>query len=122
MIYLSTPYILLRNCNYIQKIFDDAEVEIDTQGVGWKCQPHSTHTVGQHRADGVLLVPYASMMAAGVARQCNDGEPRLEGSHLQTKLLSDALLNAWHFDVAKDVGHHAERQYLCQNPCWWLGI
>ena len=78
--------------------------------------------VGKHRTNGVLFVPYAGMVATGVARQGNDGEPRLKRGYLQSESTRDALLDAGGLDVAEDVGDNTERKHFSQNPSGWIGI
>ena len=94
--------------NDVEEILDDAKIEIDTEGIGRQCNPTARHAVGKHRTYGVLLVPYTGMVAAGVARQGDDGEPRFEGGYLQAELAGDALLDARGLDVAEDVGNDTE--------------
>ena len=101
------PHVVVRR-NDVEEILDDAKIEIDAEGIGRQCNPTACHAVGNHWSDGVLLVPYTGMVAAGVARQGDDGEPRLEGGYLQAELAGDALLDARGLDVAEDVGNDTE--------------
>lgn len=49
--------------NRIQEVLDDAQVEIDAERVRAQGYPRQWHHVWHRGADGVLLVPYTSMMA-----------------------------------------------------------
>ena len=108
--------------NDVEEILDDAKIEIDAEGIGRQCNPTACHAVGNHWSNGVLLVPYTGMVAAGIARQGDDGEPRLEGGYLQAELAGDALLDARGLDVAEDVGDNTEGKHFCQNPCRRIGV
>ena len=52
----------------------------------------------------VLLVPDSGMVTTGIARQSDNGKPRLERCYLQTELPGHALFDTSGFDVAEDVG------------------
>ena len=54
---------------YIQKILDDAEVEIYTERISWMRNPSSCHTIWHHWPDCILFVPYTCMMATGISCQ-----------------------------------------------------
>ena len=97
--------------NDVEEILDEAKIEIDAEGIGRQCNPTARHTVGKHRTDGVLLIPYTGMVATGVARQSDDGEPRLKGSYLQAELAGNALLDARGLDVAEDIGNDTEGKH-----------
>ena len=74
--------------------------------------------IGKHRTDGVLLIPYAGMVAAGITCQCDDGKPRFKWCDLKTELTGDAFFDAGGLDVAEDVGDDTEGKYFCQYPGW----
>jgi hypothetical protein len=62
------------------------------------------------------------MMAAGIARQSDDGKPRLERGYLQTEVPGYALFDTWGLDVTENVGYDTEGKYFCQNPCRWIDV
>ena len=114
-------HIVVRR-NDVEEILDDAKVEIDTEIIGWKSYPAASHTVGKHRTYSVLFVPYTGMMAAGIACQRNNSEPRLKRCHLQTEPPRYAFLDSCNLDVAKDIGNDSEGEHFCQYPGWRVCI
>ena len=55
--------------NDVQETLDNAKVKIDAECVRRKCYPVSSHTIGNHRTNGILLVPYTGMVTAGITGQ-----------------------------------------------------
>ncbi len=59
----------------VQEIFNDTEVKVDSKTISRQCNPTARRTIGNHWANGVLLIPHAGMMATGITRQRDDSKP-----------------------------------------------
>ena len=108
--------------NDVKEILDDTEVEINAECIRGQCYPIAYHPIRKHGTNSVLLVPYTSMMATGIAGQGYNGKPRLKRCHLQAKSPSNAFLDSGDLDIAEDIGDDSEGEHFSQYPCWGVSI
>lgn len=92
--------------NDVEKVFDDAEAEIDFLLIDRNLNPRLHHSTLSQYSQCKRSVPNASMMTAIVSGNSDNRHPRLEYRLAQRELLCYLLSDLIALDVVENLGQN----------------